>query len=59
VIKVKDFETLASRIIHLLEEPRVSKRLGVTGRQTVCTHYTKEIMTKCHLDLYKRVLSGI
>jgi glycosyltransferase involved in cell wall biosynthesis len=59
VIKVKDFETLASRIIHLLATPRLKKRLGVTGRQTVCTHYTKEIMTKCHLDLYRRVLTGL
>jgi glycosyltransferase involved in cell wall biosynthesis len=58
VIKIKDYGTLASRIIRLLEEPGIRKRLGVTGRQTVCTHYTKEIMTKSHLDLYKRVLSG-
>lgn len=58
VIKVKDYETLAHRIEHLLAEPKVRKRLGSTGRQTVLTHYTKEIMTKCHLDIYKRVLSG-
>ncbi len=58
VINVKDFETLASRIDHLLAEPRVSKRLGYTGRQTVCTHYTKGIMTKHNLDIYGSVLSG-
>ena len=57
VIKVKDFETLASRIEHLLAEPRVRKRLGCTGRQTVCTHYSKDIMAQCHMDVYERVLS--
>lgn len=58
VIKVKDFETLASHIEHLLAVERVRERLGLTGRQMVTTHYTKGIMTKCHLDIYKRVLSG-
>jgi glycosyltransferase involved in cell wall biosynthesis len=58
VIKVKDFETLASRLVYLLDVPRVRERLGRTGRQTVCTHYTKEIMTKCHLDIYNSVISG-
>ncbi len=58
VIKVKDFETLASRIDHLLAEPRVAKRLGYTGRQMVRTHYTKDIMTNCHLDVYENILTG-
>ncbi len=58
VIKVKDFETLASRINHLLAENKTRKRLGSTGRQIVRTHYTKGIMAQGHLDIYKRVLSG-
>jgi glycosyltransferase involved in cell wall biosynthesis len=58
VINVKDFETLASRIDHLLSENKTRKRLGNTGRQIICTHYTKEIMAQCHLDIYNRVLSG-
>lgn len=57
VIKVRDFETLASRIEYLLGRDEVRKRLGNTGRQMVTNHYTKEIMTKCHLDLYEQVLS--
>jgi glycosyltransferase involved in cell wall biosynthesis len=57
VIKVKDFETLASRIEHLLTINRLRERLGHTGRQMVSTHYTKGIMTKCHLDLYRQILS--
>jgi glycosyltransferase involved in cell wall biosynthesis len=59
VIKIKDYETLASRIHVLLEEPRARKRLGNTGRQMVVTHYNKEIMTQSHLDIYKRVLASV
>lgn len=58
VIKVKDFETLASRIEFLLTDEKTRKRLGNTGRQIVTTHYTKEVMAQCHLDLYTNVYSG-
>ncbi len=58
VIKVKDFETLASRIEFLLTDEKTRKRLGNTGRQIVTTHYTKEVMAQCHLDLYTKVYSG-
>lgn len=56
VIKVKDYEALASCIIQLLSDNRLRKRLGNTGRQRVRTHYTKEIMTNCHLELYHQLL---
>ena len=56
VIPVKDFEMLADRIIHLLEDDRVRRRLGRTGRQMVQIHYTKEIMTASILSLYKNLL---
>ena len=59
VIKIKDYETLASRIHVLLEEPRARERLGNTGRHMVVTHYNKEIMTQSHLDIYKRVLASV
>ncbi|MEE8400943.1 MAG: glycosyltransferase family 4 protein [Candidatus Hydrothermarchaeaceae archaeon] len=58
VIKVRDFEALASRIEYLLGADRVRKRLGNTGRQMVTNHYTTEVMTRCHLDVYEQVLSG-
>ena len=57
VIKVKDYETLASRIEHLLSDNKTRNRLGKTGRQIVTTHYTKQIMTQCHLDVYTNVFS--
>jgi glycosyltransferase involved in cell wall biosynthesis len=59
VIKIKDYETLASRIHVLLEEPRARERLGNTGRHMVVTHYNKEIMTQSHLDIYRRVLASV
>ncbi|MEE9564470.1 MAG: glycosyltransferase family 4 protein, partial [Candidatus Hydrothermarchaeaceae archaeon] len=58
VIKLKDFEALASRIEYLLGNERVRRRLGSTGRKMVTVHYTKEIMTKCHLEVYEEVLKG-
>lgn len=58
VIKAKDSETLASRIEFLLTDEKTRKRLGNTGRQIVTTHYTKEVMAQCHLDLYTKVYSG-
>lgn len=58
IVKIRDYETLASRIHLLLEESRVRERLGNTGRQMVINHYNKEIMTQSHLDIYKRVLTS-
>lgn len=58
VIKLKDFEALASRIEYLLGNEKARRRLGGTGRQMVTTHCTKEIMTRGHLDVYEKVLQG-
>ncbi|MFC1546568.1 glycosyltransferase family 4 protein [bacterium] len=59
IVKVKDYEILASRITQLLLDDELRARLGKTGRQTVQTHYTKEIMTDCHEKLYKEILTGV
>lgn len=53
VIPVKDFEVLASRIILLLTNERLKKRLGHTGRQIVNSHYTKEILARNVLGIYR------
>ena len=54
VIPVKDFESLASRIIQLLTSKDLRERLGHTGRQMVEQQYTKEIVTENTLRLYKK-----
>lgn len=56
VVPVKDFETLAAKLWQLLEDRKLSKRFGYTGRQMVDSQYTKEIVTKNTLSIYKRLL---
>jgi glycosyltransferase involved in cell wall biosynthesis len=56
VIPHRDLEALANRLTLLLEDHRLLRRLGETGRQIVEQHYTKEIMTREHLAVYDRVL---
>lgn len=56
VIPVKDFESLASRIIHLLANDKLRHRFGYTGRQAALSHYTKEIVTKNNIEIYQNVL---
>ena len=58
VIPVKDFESLASRIIQLLANDKLRHRFGYTGRQMVLSHYTKEIVTKNNIEVYKQVLKN-
>ena len=57
VVPVRDFEALASRTIQLLANERLRQRLGYTGRQMVQAHYTKEIVTKNTLEIYKKALA--
>jgi glycosyltransferase involved in cell wall biosynthesis len=56
VIPVKDFEALSSRIIQLLEDEKLKQRFGYTGRQMALSHYTKEIVTKNNIEVYRNVL---
>jgi glycosyltransferase involved in cell wall biosynthesis len=58
VIPVRDFESLASRIIQLLANERLRQRFGYTGRRMVLSHYTKEIVTKNNVEVYKNVLQN-
>ena len=54
VIPIKDFESLASRVIQLLANKELRDRLGETGRQMVEQQYTKQILAQNTLRLYKR-----
>jgi len=57
VIPIRDFELLAAKINTLLEDHRLRRRLGYTGRQMVESQYTKERVTKDTLAVYKKILS--
>ncbi len=54
VVPVKDFESLASRIIQLLADRELRERLGDTGRQIIEQQYTKQIIARNTLRLYKK-----
>ena len=57
VVPVRDFESLASRIIQLLTNDKLRHRFGYTGRQMVLSHYTKEIVTGNNIEIYRKVLN--
>ena len=54
VVPVKDFESLASRIMQLLADKELRERLGHTGRQMVEQYYTKEIVAENTMKLYRQ-----
>ena len=56
VINIRDFENLAAKIIQLLEDKKLCRRLGYTGRQIIESHYTKERVTQDTLNLYKKFI---
>jgi glycosyltransferase involved in cell wall biosynthesis len=57
VIPIRDFEMLGARIAGLLENERLRRRLGTTGREMARVHYTKEMMAERNLEIYSRALS--
>jgi len=56
VIPVKDFEALASNIGTLLEDEKLRRRFGYTGRQMVEKQYTKEYVTANTLAVYEKFI---
>lgn len=56
VVPVKDFEALAAKICQLLEDKKLSRRFGYTGRQMVEEQYTKENVAKNTVAVYEKVL---
>ncbi|MBU0896456.1 MAG: glycosyltransferase family 4 protein [Candidatus Omnitrophica bacterium] len=58
VIAVRDFELLAAKICQLLEDNKLRKRFGYTGRQIVESQYTKEKVTKDTLSVYRKALDS-
>ena len=58
VIPVRDFEALAAKMCQLLEDSKLKRRFGYTGRQMVESQYTKEKVTFDTLSVYKKVLSS-
>jgi len=57
VIPVKDFESLAARIVRLFTDEDLRRRFGYTGRQMVEAHYSKEAVTKNTVEIYRKILN--
>ncbi|MBN1823372.1 MAG: glycosyltransferase family 4 protein [Endomicrobiales bacterium] len=57
IVKIKDFDSLATRVAQILSDTVLRNRLGRTGKQIVSTHFTKEIMANSHLRLYEDLIS--
>ena len=54
IVPVKDYESLASRIVQLLSSDELRNRFGFTGRKMVEQYYTKEAVANNTLELYKK-----
>jgi len=57
VVPIRDYETIAARIMMLLEYKDVRERIGATGRKFAELRFTKEIMTQNNLQVYEYILS--
>lgn len=57
VVPVKDFEALSLKIMQLIDNKLLRKRLGNAGLEIVLSHSTKEHMTLNYMRLYKKILS--
>ena len=58
IVPVRDFEAMAAKICQLLEDKKLKKRFGYTGRQMVESQYTKEKVTQDTLAIYKKALQN-
>ena len=58
VVPVRDFELLGAKINTLLEDGKLRRRLGYTGRQMVDSQYTKERVTKDTCLTYKKAIEN-
>ena len=58
VVPQRDHDALAHRIVTLIQDADLRRRLGKVGRTNVLTHFTKEIMADATLRVYEQVLAG-
>ena len=56
VVPVRDYESLASKVIMLLDDDGLKSRVGLTGRKFAELRFTKEIMAKNNIKIYDQVL---
>lgn len=59
VVPVRDFETMAAKICQLLEDSKLKRRFGYTGRQMVESQYTKEKVTMDTMAVYNNAIKKL
>ena len=55
VVKPKDYEEFAKRVIYLLENPDIAKQMGIEAREKILFGFTIEDMIDNYEKLYKRL----
>lgn len=58
IVPVKDYKALASRILRLLTDIELRRRLTYAGLRMVQTRFTAETVTKATLNVYNKVLEN-
>jgi len=58
VVPMKGYEELASRVVQLFSDDQLRDRLGRVGRSMVLTRFTRKIMAKATLKLYRQFLGN-
>jgi glycosyltransferase involved in cell wall biosynthesis len=53
-----DPEAIADAIEYLLDNPEVTKEMGIKGREAVMQHFNWGVSEKVLLNTYERVLKG-
>ncbi len=56
IIHQRDYEALSDHIILLMENERLCRRIGESGRRIVEQHYDRFMMTRAHLQVYSKAL---
>jgi glycosyltransferase involved in cell wall biosynthesis len=54
----EDPERLAARILDLLRDPELRRRMGENGRERVREHFTVEVMVRRMSVLYQELLAS-
>jgi L-malate glycosyltransferase len=57
IVAPEDFQTMAKRLISLMQQPEKARRMGEQGRRRVLEHFSCEVQLKRVEDLYEKLLT--
>lgn len=55
LVPVKDFKTMAEKILFLLKNQHIARQMGVAGRKRIENMFSMKQMTKAYCDLYASI----